>query len=173
MRVRRSGGFTYLGVLFFIALAGVALAVVGVVWSTATQREREAQLLFVGDEIRVAIMRYYVRTPGTRREYPRTLEDLVRDPRYLTVERHLRKLYVDPFTGRVDWVLILTSDGRIRGVHSSSERRPLKIARFSPADAEFAGAAHYSEWMFASTLDEIPIVTAPVVPLVAPAAGAK
>ena len=59
-RARRSeGGFTYLGLLFLVALIGLMLAAAGEVAATAAQRERETQLLWVGHEYRAAIGRYW------------------------------------------------------------------------------------------------------------------
>ena len=55
---RLQGGFTYLGLLFALALIGLALGAAGTVWSVARQRDRERQLLWVGGEIRQAIGHY-------------------------------------------------------------------------------------------------------------------
>ena len=51
-------GFTYVGLLLAVALAGVALAAAGTLWSTVAQRDRELELLFVGDQYRRAIGSY-------------------------------------------------------------------------------------------------------------------
>ena len=59
----RSRGFTYLGLLFALTLAGVALALAGFVWHTASKRAKEVQLLFAGGAIRDAIVQYYRRSP--------------------------------------------------------------------------------------------------------------
>ena len=45
-------GFTYIGLLFAVAILGITLGAVGVVWSTQIRRDKEAELLFVGDQIR-------------------------------------------------------------------------------------------------------------------------
>lgn len=49
---RQQKGFTYLGLLFVVALMGIALAATGSLWVVERQREREQELLFVGDQIR-------------------------------------------------------------------------------------------------------------------------
>src|SRR3954467_5106936 len=141
-------GFTYLGLLFAIAFAGVGLALAGVVWHTAAKRAKEEQLLFAGGAIRDAIVDYYRRSPGGMREYPRTLQDLTEDRRYITMERHLRKIYADPITGKREWGLIRNADGHIVGVHSPSRAAPLKQENFRDAFASFAQAEHYSDWRF-------------------------
>lgn len=147
-------GFTYLGLLFAVALAGVALALAGIVWQTANKRAKEEQLIFAGGAIRDAISRYYRRTPGGLREFPRTLQDLVEDRRYVTIERHLRKIYMDPFTGKRDWGLIKGAEGRIVGVFSQSREAPVKRERFPDIFASFEKANRYSDWRFTAEPDQ-------------------
>jgi type II secretory pathway pseudopilin PulG len=146
-------GFTYLGLLFALAFAGVALALAGIVWQTANKRAKEEQLLFAGGAIRDAITGYYRRTPGGNREFPRTLQDLVEDRRYITVERHLRKIYVDPFTSKRDWGLIKGAEGRIVGVFSQSREAPVKREKFPHTFASFEQAHRYSDWRFTAEPD--------------------
>ena len=141
----RNRGFTYLTILFAIAILSGGLALIGEVWHTSAVREKEAQLLQVGDEFRKAIERYYLSGP---RIYPRNLSDLVQDPRQPGVVRHLRKVYPDPFTGSIEWGLVKSADGGIAGVHSLSEERPLKSAGFRVRDAAFEGAQRYADWKF-------------------------
>ena len=139
-------GFTYIGVLIFVAIAGVALAGTGELWSTAAKRENEAQLLFVGGEFRRAIGSYYESSPG-QKQFPERLEDLLEDRRFPVVRRHLRRLYPDPITGAPKWGLIKHGE-RIIGIHSLSEDKPLKQANFRPEDEVFAGIGAYSGWRF-------------------------
>ena len=47
MRRTAHRGFTYIGLLIFIALLGIGLAMTGQIWHTSVQREKEAELLFV------------------------------------------------------------------------------------------------------------------------------
>jgi type II secretory pathway pseudopilin PulG len=145
---KRECGFTYLGLLFFIAIIGVGLAGVGLVWHTAVKREREGELLFAGEQYRRAIKSYYDATPGAK-QYPRSLEDLLLDPRFPNVRRHLRRIYPDPMTGGKDWELVSAPDGAILGVHSRSKAKPLKSAGFKPELAAFAQAETYAGWVFA------------------------
>lgn len=143
--MRRAAGYTYLTVLFVVAIMGVALALTGEVWRTAAVREKEAELLFVGNQYRNAIARYYLSGP---RQYPRTLADLLKDPRKPSTERHLRRLYADPITGENEWGLIKAPDGGIMGVHSLSQKTPLKSANFRLRDKEFENATRYADWKF-------------------------
>ena len=145
MRHDRQAGFTYLTVLFAIAFMGLGLALTGEVWHTALARDREAELLYVGNQYRRAIERYYVSGP---RQFPRALEDLLKDPRKPGTERYLRKLYFDPMTGKSEWGMVKAPEGGIMGVYSLSEDSPKKVANFGFANKEFEGASKYSDWKF-------------------------
>lgn len=140
-------GFTYLGVLFLIVLMGAALAGAGQLWSTASQRARERELLWVGNQYARALRSYYRSSVGVA-QYPERLEDLLEDKRVPMVRRHLRRLYPDPITNSLDWGLVQSVDGRITGVYSRSERQPLKVSGFAPPWTDFAGASRYSGWQF-------------------------
>ena len=144
-RARTATGFTYLAILFVVALMGLGLALVGEVWHTAAVREREATLLWVGEQYRKAIERYYLAGP---RQYPRALSDLLRDLRRPGVERYLRRLYADPVTNSSEWGIVRSFDDGIMGVYSRSEAKPLKEANFAPRQAGFEGAQKYSDWKF-------------------------
>jgi type II secretory pathway pseudopilin PulG len=98
----RMRGFGYIGLLILVAMMSVALAGAGEVWHTAQQREKEQELLFAGGQFRRAIAQYYANTPGKARHYPLQLEELLKDPRYPGVRRYLRKIYLDPMTGRAE-----------------------------------------------------------------------
>ena len=100
---RAENGFVYLWALFAVVLAGIVMAGAGQVWQVKAQREKEAQLLYVGEEFRKAIMSYY--NTGTR-QFPETLEELLQDKRSPNIKRHLRKIYLDPVTNTAEWGLI-------------------------------------------------------------------
>lgn len=148
---RTERGFTYLALLFTVAMAGIALAAAGVIWSTERQREREKELLFVGNQFRQAIRMYYEYSPGTIKQYPRSLNDLLQDNRYLRTERRLRRVYADPITGQTDWGLVPAPGGGIMGVFSLSNDRPMKTAGFALRDSGFEGASKYADWQFVYT----------------------
>jgi len=134
-------------VLIFIALMGIALAGTGMVWHTQARREKERELLFVGDQLRRAIGLYYEHSPGTK-QFPKALDDLLLDQRYPNTQRYLRRLYADPVGGTSEWGLIRGPEGGIVGVFSLSEAEPLKRAGFPMQYAEFEGMARYREWQF-------------------------
>jgi type II secretory pathway pseudopilin PulG len=144
----RQRGFTYLGLLFAVAVIGITLAMVGVVWSAQIRRDKEAELLFAGDQIRAAIGRYYIETPAGAHTYPASLQDLLQDDRWPQVHRHLRRLYVDPLTASTDWRVIAAPEGGIMGVASTSTGVPIKKTNFSRADLAFEQAECYCNWEF-------------------------
>ena len=111
MKRSRSRGFTYLALLIAVAITAGALAAAGGVYSHVAQREKERELLFVGEQFRYAIALYYWRTPGGAHQYPKSLEALLEDQRWPTTQRYLRKLYRDPLTGSADWGIVEAPGG--------------------------------------------------------------
>lgn len=140
-------GFTYLGMLLIVALMGTGLVAFGELYSHAAQREKERELLFIGEQFRDAIGSYYNKSPGAK-VYPKKLEDLLEDNRFPMPKRHLRRVYRDPMTGSQEWGLVEAPGGGFMGVHSLSEETPIKSGNFSVKAEEFEGAEHYTKWMF-------------------------
>jgi len=120
-------GFTYLIALLLIAASGFGLAALGEAWSHARQREKEAELRWIGNQFRHAIALYYHRSPAAGARYPQTLEDLIEDRRFPMPQRYLRRIYADPMTGKTEWGLIAAPGGGIMGVQSLSARRDWKF----------------------------------------------
>lgn len=138
-------GLAYLGLLFAIAIIGIMLGTVGVVWSMQIRRDREAQLLFAGEQVRAAIGHYYAESGHG---YPPSLQELLLDSRYPQVHRHLRRLYYDPITNSKEWGLIYAPGGGIMGVASTSKDKPLKQANFDGSETAFEKAECYCDWQF-------------------------
>ena len=147
MVTRYQLGFTYLAVLFIVATITAGLAFIGEMWETAAKREKEAELLFIGDQYRRAIGRYYESTPGAVKHYPRTLDELLKDARQPSTQRYLRRRYVDPF-GDTEWGLVRGSDGGVAGVYSLSDERPLKSRNLKLRNAGLEGGQRYADWKF-------------------------
>lgn len=122
--LKRSLGFTYIGLMLIVAIAGIALSGVGIVWKTEMQRENEKELRFVGEQYVAAIASYYECKVCGPQQLPKNLKDLLKDSRAPSVVRHIRKLYRDPMTRSNDWGLIKSGD-RITGVYSKSTLEPL------------------------------------------------
>jgi|SRR5690606_14890507 len=149
---RASSGFTYIGLLILIALIGVALTAAADLTSTALQRDREQELLFIGAAYVAAIESYSRHSPAGN-EFPRQLEDLIKDPRLPSLKRHIRRLYRDPMSGSMDWGLVRGPNDGIVGIYSKSERAPIKQAGFPPQFNQFSSAKQYADWRFvANTL---------------------
>jgi len=138
-------GFTYLSLLFFVATLGIGLAATAASWQAAAQREKERELMFAGKQIQEAIGLYYHRSPGEVKEFPRRLQDLLKDPRAATVERYLRKLYRDPLTGDEKWGLVRSPDGGIMGVYSLAPGTPIRTIDFPPEPGK---PYTYQDWKF-------------------------
>jgi type II secretory pathway pseudopilin PulG len=145
---RVNAGFTYIGVMIMIAVVSVAVTGVEEGWHKAHQRDKEQELLFIGDQFRRAIAQFYAHSPGKAPRYPATLEELLKDPRYPVTRRYLRKVYTDPMTGKAEWGLIIGPGGGIVGVHSLSQDAPVKKAHFRLADKAFEGKPKYADWVF-------------------------
>lgn len=138
----------YALVMVLVLVATVALALLLPVEHALTQsrREREAQLLFVGDQYRRAIERYYIESPGAA-QFPARLEDLLEDRRWPVPRRPLRRLYPDPFDAKQPWGLVQHGGG-IVGVYSRAAGEPYKRAGFPSRYEAFKDATSYAEWVF-------------------------
>lgn len=171
-------GFVYLWALFAVTVAGVMMAATGQVWQTKSQREKEQELLFIGEQYRKAIMSYYNNQLTGIRQYPESLEQLLEDKRGPVPIRHLRKIYIDPMTMTDDWGLVEEEDmpqqvqGQsnaqgnqnnasssigsslsntskgIVGVYSLSNKKPVKKENFPEYFAKFSEAQTYQDWKF-------------------------
>ncbi len=144
-RQSRQRGFTYILVLVAVVVLGIAAETASVPASHRAVAEREQELLFRGQAYRNAIRDYY----AAARHYPRSLNDLVKDPASAH-RRYLRARYPDPMSpdGKGEWKLIRAADGGISGVASQSMDAPMKQANFPSGFEYFADAKGYAEWVF-------------------------
>lgn len=138
-------GFTYLGVLAVIVIMGIMGQAAVTLQSHRKRVDQEAELAFRGQAYVAAIHSYYEAGDPVM-HYPRNLDDLLYDRRFLH-KRHIRRLYDDPIVGG-DWVLVRAADGGIAGVVSSSAARPIQRANFPKGLEAFEGAGSYADWMF-------------------------
>ncbi|SFP52225.1 hypothetical protein SAMN05216419_100554 [Nitrosomonas cryotolerans] len=158
-------GFIYIWALFAVALAGIVMAGTGQVWQTKSQRDKEKELLFIGEQFQKAITSYYDSSPGGAKKYPESLEKLLEDDRFPTTRRHLRKIFLDPMTNSYEWGLIAEpvperagsemslsrANVGIIGVYSLSDQSPIKIGGFPEDLASFSEAVTYQDWQFVYT----------------------
>ena len=117
-------------------------------WELEEKSIRERDLYWMGGQFGAALGSYALATPPGLPSRPRELADLLRDERGLAPRQHLRRLYVDPMTGRADWAVVRAPDGGIVGVHSRSRGQPLKRDGLWPVDPAWQAAKHYSDWVF-------------------------
>lgn len=136
-------GTALLTVLVLVVILGLAAGMAGQSMRAMLQREREAELLWRGQQFRRAIASYY----RVKQMYPSRLEELLRDPRFPGVVRHLRRPYGDPMTGG-EWELVKDPAERLIGVRSTSDLEPFKQAGFPGGLEEFEGKTSYREWEF-------------------------
>jgi type II secretory pathway pseudopilin PulG len=142
-------GLMLIIVLIFFAISSYAVLKSSEVWATVVIREQEQELLFVGNQYRKAIERYYYAKPVNERVLPVSLIDLVKDDRFPAAQHHLRKLYDDPFhVSDTDAWGILRSGRGIVGVYSLSGKKPIKKSNFENSYEKFETAQSYRDWKF-------------------------
>jgi type II secretory pathway pseudopilin PulG len=145
--MRRQRGFSYVVVMFLVAVLSIASARALENSMMTERRRKEAQLLRVGQIYRDAIRDYYIGTQGSAKQLPKTVDDLLLDVRSGALRRPLRKRYRDPITDATQWGAIY-KDERLIGVYSLSPLRPLKRDGFAPEQKGFNHAATYQDWLF-------------------------
>lgn len=139
--------------LIFLFLTTLGASAMVKLERTHAQRVKEAELLFIGNQFRRAIKSYYsMSAGGGARALPRSLDDLLEDPRFPTPVRHLRRMYKDPMTGQADWVLVQGAGGII-GIHSRSMASTMKRDDFLSQERDFHNKASYAEWVFKISMD--------------------
>jgi type II secretory pathway pseudopilin PulG len=142
----REEGLVLLALLIMLILVAVGALAAAEVWSTTLKREREVELLFVGNQYRRAIESYWKMSPG-RRAYPPSIDVLLTDNRFPNPVHHLRRVYRDPMTEAGEFKPIMQANALI-GVHTSSEDVPIKKAGFGPLYSQFENADTYAQWQF-------------------------
>ncbi|WP_341888621.1 type II secretion system protein [Variovorax sp. YR752] len=147
MKAARSRGVVLMGLVVLLALAGLAVVQFAESAATARQRERETQLLWVGRQYMQALESYHRATPGPIKHLPVSLDELLRDSRFPSPVRHLRRPYADPLQPEVPWGIVKRGN-QIIGVYSQSDAEPLRRSGFASGLEAFEGATQYSAWRF-------------------------
>lgn len=150
--INRQSGFTYLLALLAVAVVTITSGVTYTSSRYTATKAMEEELLFRGTAYYQAIKSYYL--ASTPRQYPNRLDDLLKDPRFLTAKRHIRQLYPAPKGG--EWRVIYNKQKRIMGVHYDSEKKPIKESGFLKPFEGFAQTKKYSDWSF-SYIPEVKI----------------
>ena len=158
---RNEAGFTYVGLVFFVAILGLVGAATLKVDTLLRRAAAEQDLLEIGAEFSEALRSYAAATPRGYPTAPPTLQELLKDPRFPGTRRHLRKIFVDPITGKDEWGIVYQGDKiGVLAVYSLSQAQPLKVANFDARFLNFENKEHLSEWKFTATGQGVS-VTAP------------
>jgi type II secretory pathway pseudopilin PulG len=159
MRLRREAGFTYVGLIVLVTIIGLVGAATLKADALLRRAAAEQELLEIGAAFSAALTSYAEATPRGQPPRPPSLEELLKDPRFPGTRRHLRKIFVDPVTGKAEWGIVwLNKGGGIDGkgsgvvaVYSLSQSKPLKQANFDARFQNLEGREHISDWKFAAT----------------------
>ena len=151
--LKSCSGFTFIAALMLVILMGILLGAVGQSWQMVMKREKEAELLFRGNQILDAINGWRTPRPIAGQPNPpplKDLKDLLEDPNSLQKKRYLRRLYKDPITNKDFDIIRGDPTVGIIGVASSSTEKPLKIdfQNMSGAYKTFNKKEKYSDWKF-------------------------
>jgi type II secretory pathway pseudopilin PulG len=119
--VRQQGGFTYVWVLIAVAVTAGLLAVAMQSATDRARRERQIEYAWIVEQYRLAVQSYAQYEITTGGAPLQSLRQLVRDERGGVVRRHIRQLYPNPMTGRVDWQLRRGPNGEVVGVAPSPD----------------------------------------------------
>jgi type II secretory pathway pseudopilin PulG len=153
-------GVVLLALLLTIGIGAVAAMAAVESFASARQRENEEELLFIGTQFQNALQSYYTKSPGLGKSLPSTLEQLLQDDRFPNPVRHLRRIYVDPMTGKAEWGIVKVNN-RINGVYSLSTKAPLKRANFPERFALLEDKNSYADWVFGVQAAKAPTPPAP------------
>jgi len=110
----QTSGYAMAGLLAGIAVMGILMSMIFPSWRMLVKREKEAELVFRGEQYMRAVELYQRQFPGA---YPADLETLVD-------QRFLRRLYDDPMTGESFEILRQGSTGIVPGPGSTATGVP-------------------------------------------------
>ena len=149
IRNGKQHGFTYVSVVILVAIIGLVGATSLRLGTTMQRAAAEQALLDIGMEYSNALASYAAATPQGQPNYPKSFAELLKDPRFPQLRRHLRRVYVDPMTGKAEWGLVkATENGGILAIYSLSKATPIKIGNFPPRFVAFEGKTSLADWKF-------------------------
>lgn len=137
---RRQGGYAYLLLLLAVAVMGAASSAAVQIGATESRRDAERHLLTIGNGLQQALLEHAAP--------PKELDDLLKDNRVPGLKRHLRRIPIDPLTGRDTWGLVRDGQGGIVGIYSLAKGTPIKRTGFESRWAHFEQANSYQAWVF-------------------------
>ncbi len=150
-------GFTYVSVVILVAIIGLVGATSLRLGTTIQRALAEQALLDIGIEYSNALASYAAATPQGQPNYPKSFAELLKDPRFPQLKRHLRRVYVDPMTGKAEWGIVkATENGGILGIYSLSKATPIKVGNFPARFSAFEGRTSYADWKFSGEGVQVP-----------------
>ena len=149
MRRRPAPGFTYIGLIILVAIIALVGAAGMKMGSLFQRAAAEEELLEIGAQFSAALRSYAAATPPGQKQQPPSLQELLKDPRFPNPRRHLRKIFVDPVTGKAEWGVVYLADKvGVIAVYSLSDQKPLKIANFDIRFQNMENRERISDWKF-------------------------
>jgi type II secretory pathway pseudopilin PulG len=143
--------------VILVTIIGLVGAVSLRLGTTIQRAFAEQALLDIGMEYSNALASYAAATPQGQPNYPNSFAELLKDPRFPQLRRHLRRVYVDPMTGKAEWGTVKANEnGGILAIYSLSKAAPIKIGNFPPRFVAFEGKASLSEWRFSGEGVQVP-----------------
>jgi len=172
-RIKHGRGFTYLSLIIVVAIVGLVAASAIKLGSVLQRSRAEQELLDIGAAFSDALKSYADATPQGMPTQPPSLRELLKDPRFPGTRRHLRKIFVDPMTGKAEWGIVYRGDKTgVLAVYSLSDAKPVKIGNFPARYSGFEGKSRISDWKFTISAEGSPVATAqqglPLTPPPAP-----
>ncbi|KQV45530.1 hypothetical protein ASE26_22590 [Duganella sp. Root198D2] len=135
--------------MILVAIIGLVGAMSLRLGTTMQRAAAEQALLDIGMEYSNALASYAAATPQGQPNYPNSFAELLKDPRFPQLRRHLRRVYVDPMTGKAEWGLVKANEnGGILAIYSLSKAAPIKIGNFPPRFVAFEGKTSLADWKF-------------------------
>ena len=128
MRTGKRRGFTLVELLLVLLLVALLASIVGPTVTAGLQRSRESTLKHDLRVMRQALDDYY----GDEGHYPAALEDLV-------TKRYVRRVPLDPLTGKADTWVLTQSDQEGETVSGVSDVH-------SGAEGQAIDGTNYKDW---------------------------
>lgn len=141
-------GVVLIAIVFLAFVVSITLAALARLWETDSQRDKERELRWAGRQFGKALGSYALVTPEGQTPMPKTLDELLLDTRVDPPMRHLRRIPLDPMTGKTKWGTVRTAGGAITAVHSTSHAKPMEADGLWPEDRALASVKEYSQWLF-------------------------
>ncbi|WP_151807339.1 type II secretion system protein [Acinetobacter bereziniae] len=113
-------GYSYLYFIILIIFLSIFVSNSLLVYSTFVKIEKDRELIRISDLYCNALKSYFANSPNGIYHYPKKIDFLLRDPRYEKITRYLRKLEVDPISGK-NFTLVKNDFNQIIDIKSNSE----------------------------------------------------